>query len=272
MTCLLPRIALTLAGLAAMASANAQIEMYQDDNFGGRMFGSRNSVANLDGAGFNDKASSVIVRGGNWQICSDAFFRGSCVVLRPGNYPSLRPMGMNDKVSSARSLGWTPDGNGGWNNNNNNNNSGGGGGNSYGDNGPNSNNSGYGSWENPNSNPGGSNGSYGHNQPWGNGGGNWGSGTRAVLYQDANLSGRAVPVNPSGILNLSDIGFNDRASSLRIEAGYWLFCSDANYRGECRTFGPGDYPSLPNGMNDRISSGRRLSGNYPYQQNPNWGH
>ena len=25
----------------------------------------------------------------------------------------------------------------------------------------------------------------------------------------------------------------------------WIFCSDANFNGECRTFGPGDYASLP---------------------------
>ena len=31
---------------------------------------------------------------------------------------------------------------------------------------------------------------------------------------------------------------------MRVERGYWMFCSDANSCGECRTFGPGDYPSL----------------------------
>jgi hypothetical protein len=71
--------------------------------------------------------------------------------------------------------------------------------------------------------------------------------------------------------DLKRTGFNNTASSLRIESGYWLFCSEASYEGECRTFGPGDHRAMPSGFNDRISSGRRLSGNYPYRNDPNWG-
>ena len=64
--------------------------------------------------------------------------------------------------------------------------------------------------------------------------------------------------------------FNDRASSLRVDRGYWIFCSDADFRGECRTFGPGEYPVLPPELDNRISSGRRISNDFPYSQNPNW--
>jgi hypothetical protein len=70
--------------------------------------------------------------------------------------------------------------------------------------------------------------------------------------------------------NLDGTGFNDRASSLRVEGGYWLFCSDAGFRGTCRTFGPGDYPTLPPGLNNQISSGRRIHEDYPYNQSPAW--
>jgi len=69
--------------------------------------------------------------------------------------------------------------------------------------------------------------------------------------------------------NLDPTGFNDRASSLRVESGYWIFCSDSEFRGDCRTFGPGDYASLP-GMNNVISSGRQISNEYPYGEKPNW--
>jgi hypothetical protein len=72
------------------------------------------------------------------------------------------------------------------------------------------------------------------------------------------------------VRSLDDSGFNDRASSLRIERGYWMFCSDANFAGECRTFGPGDYPTLPQGLSNRISSGRKVNNEYPYNQSPNW--
>ena len=91
---------------------------------------------------------------------------------------------------------------------------------------------------------------------------------RATLYEGQNLSGRAYPLDDT-MLNMGRTGFNDRASSLRVESGYWIFCTDADFRGECRTFGPGEYPSLP-GMNNAISSGRRISNDYPYRDRPDW--
>jgi hypothetical protein len=91
---------------------------------------------------------------------------------------------------------------------------------------------------------------------------------RATLYEGQNLSGRSFPIDGT-VRNLSTTGFNDRASSVRIESGYWIFCSDAEFRGECRTFGPGEYANLP-GLNDVISSGRRISNEYPYAEKPNW--
>jgi len=91
---------------------------------------------------------------------------------------------------------------------------------------------------------------------------------RATLYEGPNLSGRAFPINET-VANLVRTGFNDRASSLRVESGYWIFCSDSEFRGECRTFGPGDYASLP-GLNNSISSGRRISNTYPYGERPDW--
>jgi hypothetical protein len=91
---------------------------------------------------------------------------------------------------------------------------------------------------------------------------------QATLYERPNLSGRSYPINDT-MQNLGRTGFNDRASSLHVESGYWIFCSDADFRGECRTFGPGDYASLP-GMNNTISSGRRISNDYPYRDRPNW--
>ena len=91
---------------------------------------------------------------------------------------------------------------------------------------------------------------------------------QATLFENPNLSGRAFPINGT-MQNLNPTGFNDRASSLRVESGYWIFCTDADFRGECRTFGPGDYATLP-GMNNAISSGRRISNDYPYRDPPNW--
>jgi uncharacterized protein YcfJ len=94
--------AFAIAGLALAAHASAQITFYENDGFRGRSLYSATPVGNFDRRNFNDTASSAIVRGGNWEICEDAGFRGRCVVLRPGQYPALSAMGMNDRVSSAR--------------------------------------------------------------------------------------------------------------------------------------------------------------------------
>jgi hypothetical protein len=91
---------------------------------------------------------------------------------------------------------------------------------------------------------------------------------RATLYEGPNLSGRAHQLSGT-MQNMGTTGFNDRASSLRVESGYWIFCSDADFRGECRTFGPGDYPVL-SGMNNAISSGRQIASEYPYAERPDW--
>jgi hypothetical protein len=96
-----------------------------------------------------------------------------------------------------------------------------------------------------------------------------GSGTAgATLYEGPNLTGRSYPLD-GRMPNLEMTGFNDRASSLRVASGYWIFCSDSDFQGECRTFGPGDYASLP-GMNNVISSGRRIANAYPYDEKPDW--
>jgi len=71
------------------------------------------------------------------------------------------------------------------------------------------------------------------------------------------------------LLSLYSVAYRYTASSLRVESGYWIFCSDSEFRGECRTFGPGDYASLP-GLNNAISSGRRISSSYPYGERPDW--
>ncbi len=95
-------------------------------------------------------------------------------------------------------------------------------------------------------------------------------GARAVLFGQRGLQGRSLLIDRPILRDLADSGFNDRASSLRVESGYWMFCSDANFEGECRTFGPGDYPTLPPELQNRISSGRRITNQYPYREAPNW--
>ena len=99
------RAALAIVVFAAATQVSAEVTFYQEQGFQGRSFTTERRVDNFDRFGFNDRASSVTVMGERWEVCEDARYRGRCVVLRPGQYPSLAAMGLNDRVSSARAIG-----------------------------------------------------------------------------------------------------------------------------------------------------------------------
>ena len=83
----------------------AQVTFYEHDGFQGRSFTTERQVGSFERYGFNDRASSVVVLRDRWEVCQDNQFSGRCVVLRAGRYPSLASMGMNDRVSSVRTVG-----------------------------------------------------------------------------------------------------------------------------------------------------------------------
>jgi hypothetical protein len=300
--------------LLASACALAELTLFEHDNFGGARLDLHEPAYDLSSSGMNDRASSVVVRGGAWQLCEHANFGGRCVTLAQGEYRSLAQMGMNDVISSARPVGGPPTrppvGGGGR----------GGrlvlfdgydfGGNSHAfDQGvANLDRAGFndravsaivqeGVWEvcehadfqgdcvrlGPGRHPdlGKVTGRASSVRQVADAGpaaypppvapGPPPGAVRVVLYSGPNFSGREVVIDRNRVRNLEEVGFNDRARSLRVERGYWMFCSDADFEGDCRTFGPGDYPNLPYGLSGRISSGRRISEDYPYNQQPSWG-
>jgi hypothetical protein len=305
---LLRHFALALA-LASAATAGAQVTFWDGAGFAGQTFSTGHTIPNFADVGYNDRASSAVIRGGSWQLCSDAYFRGRCVTLGPGQYPDLGSMGLAYAISSVREMtGWPGGGDGG---------GGAGGrvvlyeshafyGRTFDVNGivANLDGTGFndraqsmvvhdGTWElcvdanfggycqafGPGryANLGALGGQLSSIRPVAGGGagvvggvGGWGGGSRAILFEGPNFSGRTFVVSGQVVANLDGTGFNDRASSLRVEGGYWIFCSDAQFNGECQTFGPGDYPALPPALNSRISSGRRVSASYPYNSSPNW--
>jgi uncharacterized protein YcfJ len=96
------------AGIAALlfaTSALAQVTFYEREGFRGRAFTTTKRIDDFNRFGFNDRASSVVVTRGTWEVCEHQRFGGSCVVLRPGSYDSLRRIGLNDRVSSMRAAG-----------------------------------------------------------------------------------------------------------------------------------------------------------------------
>lgn len=88
--------------LALSSPSWAEVTFYVNDAFEGGTYTAMVPVDNLKRFGFNDRASSVVVRTDFWEICDDAGYQGRCKVLRPGQYPSLAAMGLQDRISSAR--------------------------------------------------------------------------------------------------------------------------------------------------------------------------
>jgi uncharacterized protein YcfJ len=85
------------------------LTFYADENFRGRSYSLNSAVEDFRSTGFNDRASSLVISSGSWEICEGVRYGGRCVVLRRGEYRSLAAMGLNDQVSSARDVG-----RGGW--------------------------------------------------------------------------------------------------------------------------------------------------------------
>ena len=79
-----------------------QITLYSRENFDGRAVTVDRTIGDLDRIDFDQRASSAIVQGGSWEICDDVRFGGRCLILRPGQYPSLAAAGMDNRISSVR--------------------------------------------------------------------------------------------------------------------------------------------------------------------------
>jgi len=215
-----------LAVVATCAVA-AELTLYEGENFQGRNLTLRNDMRDLDRTNFNDRAMSLVIRDGVWEVCSDSQFRGHCATLQPGNYPVLEG-GLNRRISSVRQVAQAPV----------------------------------------------TGGAYAPSPGYAAAPGYAAPATgaaKAILYEGPDFRGRSFAIERNVVRNLDRTSFNDRAASLRVERGYWIFCSDANFEGDCRTFGPGDYPNLPGDLNRRISSGRMIHDTYPYSAPPAWG-
>ena len=99
------RTYMVAAGVAALLGAGqaaAQLTLYEREGFRGRAVTIDRQTGNLERIGFNDRAASVVVERGRWEVCEHARFEGTCVILRRGSYDTLEHLGMTDRISSIR--------------------------------------------------------------------------------------------------------------------------------------------------------------------------
>jgi hypothetical protein len=201
--------ALALCATVAHAQERGEAVAYEGHDFEGRRMDLRDDVANFDRNGFNDRISSLRIVRGVWEFCTDAFYRGSCRTLGPGEY---RDLGSQDnKISSARLVAA---GRPGWGRNG-------------------------GGWE-----P--------HSPQWSD----VGHGD-VQLFDGQGFHGFLANVEREAP-NFQPLGLNDKVSSIIVRRGVWEFCTDAGFRGSCRTFPPGEYPDL-GGQDNKFSSVRPVA-------------
>lgn len=277
-----------------LMTAAAPIELYERASFQGMALGLDRANANLADYGFDNKAVSVVVRSGRWELCSERDFRGTCLVLGPGQHASL-PRGLQQQLSSVRpqadgqpapapggpgeaAVVLYDDGDFG--------------GRSLAVNGPvpslgkldmgdrvssadvqrgvwqlceDSNYKGHCTTLEPGRHHIGGRMHdeassirplFGPNrEPLPDTGG-------LTLYANNDFSGRSLLVTGATDY-LGRLGFGDMASSVEVHAGLWELCTDSVYKGRCITLGPGRHV-LRGNTHDRASSVRpRLADNSP---------
>ena len=109
------RWALGVIGSVLMSAAGAaEMTLYEHAGFNGGQLTLRGYTANIASTGFNDRASSIVVSSGRWEVCTDADFKGYCATLTRGEYPTIDKR-LSDRISSARETGSYGDNRGAYN-------------------------------------------------------------------------------------------------------------------------------------------------------------
>jgi hypothetical protein len=194
---------LASAPLALAQAPQGEMLIYERADFRGRGIAVRDDLGDFEPAGLNDRAASLYVLSGTWELCTEPYYRGSCRYYEPGQYRSLGDQAR--RISSGRLVG-----------------------------------AGQGA---------------GHVQSPGEG-----------RWQDVGRGDVSVFDAPDfrGFLaTLSDpardfdrLGINDKVASIIVNRGTWEFCTDAQFRGACHVYGPGEYRSLASARGDAYSSAR----------------
>lgn len=104
------RVKFAVAGALTLAAASAfagQITLYERPAFQGQSMTTTIALPSLERSTFNDVASSIVVRDGTWEACTETNFRGRCAQLVPGSYSRLS-RDLNGLIASVRQVSYEP--------------------------------------------------------------------------------------------------------------------------------------------------------------------
>jgi len=93
------KAALGAAAVCLASQAMAQITFYEHEGYRGRSATYNGPIASLERW---NRAGSIVIEKGRWEVCEREAFRGRCALLRRGGYESLRGTGLEWQISSFR--------------------------------------------------------------------------------------------------------------------------------------------------------------------------
>jgi hypothetical protein len=194
--------------------------IYQHADFRGQSLRVTGPIAHLSEYRFNDKASSIRIHSGSWEVCVDPNFRGRCEILTYRE-DQLNEFRLNDKISSIRPVADR------WGRNARRYDRGG-------------------RYDRDNR--------YDRRRDLDRGQRGHGN-APMILFADPQYRGSALPVN-GAIPPLNQLRFNDTVSSIVINSGVWEVCTDPNFRGRCEIIDRSVDETGYYRLNDNITSVR----------------
>lgn len=93
----------TISSIELLGNSTAPgITLYESPNFQGPSVALSEESSNLGSQSFNDRAASIIVSSGTWEVCENVGFGGRCQRLYTGTYGDLGSLGLAKSISSVR--------------------------------------------------------------------------------------------------------------------------------------------------------------------------
>jgi len=84
-------------------SRGPAVELYDGPDFSGRTVRIHGDTPSLYKRGFDDQASSMVIREGVWQVCTNEGYDGMCHTFQPGEYADLRRF--DNRIGSLKRVG-----------------------------------------------------------------------------------------------------------------------------------------------------------------------
>jgi len=94
-------IAAGLSLFAAQGAMAAKIKLWDKADHKGPSRTIKNAMPNLDAKRFNNRAGSLKIKSGRWEVCTGTHYTGTCRVLSR-HVRDLNTLGLNNQISSVR--------------------------------------------------------------------------------------------------------------------------------------------------------------------------